>query len=164
MAKQIVNNGDTGLVARNKINENFTENYEAIALNTDKTGITTQQATDITTNKTKIANIENLTTVANVADTFTLDLENEAYKNFKIISADANAKTIVFDNVDATDSLIAVSVLIVYTTACAITMPTGFVINGGGTLPTATNGQAYWYAFESIDGGATGVIYPLRRV
>ena len=54
--------------------------------------------------------------------------------------------------------------LIDYTTACAITMPSGFVINGGGTLPTATDGQAYWYAFESVDGGATGVIYPLRRV
>ena len=112
----------------------------------------------------QMADIANLTTVAHESNTFTLDLENSANKNFKLVSADANAKTIVFDNVDSGDSLIAIAVLIEYITACAITMPAGFVVNGGGILPIATDGQAYWYAFESVDGGATGVIYPLRRV
>lgn len=30
MAKQVINNGDAGSVARGKINDNFTENYDAI--------------------------------------------------------------------------------------------------------------------------------------
>lgn len=46
MAQQIVNNGDTGLVARNKINENFTEVYagrDLIVLETASNFVVTNQ-------------------------------------------------------------------------------------------------------------------------
>ena len=114
-------------------------------------------------NTAQLAEVSNITTISHVGNVFTLDMENASSKNFKLISADANAKSIVLDNVDSQDSLITISILIVYATACVITMPVGFTVNGGESLPTPADGQSYWYALESIDGGTSGVIYSLRR-
>jgi len=109
----------------------------------------------------QMASIQSLITVTHAANVFTIDLNNAAIKNFKIVSADANAKSIIFSNKNASASLITVSVDLVCTTACAITHPTGTTFASG--TPSFTTGQSYWLAYDSIDGGTTWAGYSVRR-
>ena len=123
----------------------------------------TKNFIDIKKLDSQLDEITNMVTVSPIENVYTLDLQQAKTKIFRLVSSDANAKSIVFTNAGADNSLITVSVLVQFTTACALTMPSGFTINGGGALPSASNGQSYWYAFDSIDGGTSGKIYVMRR-
>lgn len=112
-------------------------------------------------NSSQLLDIANLNIVNHVANTYTLDLALSKIKNFKITSTDANAKSIVLLNKDTTAPLITISILLVCTTACAITHPTGTTFAGG--TPTFTTGQSYWVSYDSIDGGTTWAGYSVRR-
>lgn len=109
----------------------------------------------------QLADIVDMTTVSHVANVFTLSLASKPTKTFKIVSADANAKSIAFSGVNTLDGLITISVLLVCTTACAITHPTGTTFATGN--PTFVTGQSYWIVYESIDGGTTWAGYSVRR-
>lgn len=112
-------------------------------------------------NSQQLADIVDMATVAHAANVFTLPLSNKPTKTFKIVSADANAKSVVLSGVNSAEELITVSVLLVCTTACAITHPTGTTFASG--TPTFVTGQSYWIAYESIDGGSTWAGYSTRR-
>jgi hypothetical protein len=108
-----------------------------------------------------LADIANIVTVNPVANTYTLDMANQAIKNFKITSIDANTKSIVLTGINASLPLIQVNVLIVCTTGCTINSPTGVTFAAG--KPTLTTGQSIWVTYESIDGGTTWAGYSVRR-
>lgn len=146
------------------------KDLESLVIGEFGTGFVTDEMMDNTEGSIKglvastvssLADILHLTTVAPITNTYTLDLDNQPIKNFKITSADANAKTIALSNVDATKSLITISVLIICTTAAAFTHPTGVTFTGG--IPTFTTGQSYWVSYDSIDGGVTWAGYSVRR-
>ena len=109
----------------------------------------------------QLADIVDMATVAHVANVFTLPLANKPTKTFKIVSADANTKSVVLSGVNSAEELITVSVLLVCTTACAVTHPTGTTFATGN--PTFVTGQSYWIVYESIDGGTTWAGYYVRR-
>jgi hypothetical protein len=88
-------------------------------------------------------------------------MANQAIKNFKITSIDANTKSIVLTGINASLPLIQVNVLIVCTTGCTINSPTGVTFAAG--KPTLTTGQSIWVTYESIDGGTTWAGYSVRR-
>ena len=90
-------------------------------------------------NSSQLANITTTSDVAISGSTFTIDLENQVTGNYVIESEDATAKTIAFDNVNASASLITVAVLLISTTACAITYPSSVSFAGGE--PTFADGE-----------------------
>jgi hypothetical protein len=116
--------------------------------------------TEENVNADALATIARKTVVAHAANTYTLNLQNAAIKNFEITSADANAKTIAFDNVDTSLGLIQVCVHLICTTAAAFTHPAGATFAAGA--PTFTTGQSYDLAYISWDGGTTWEAFSVR--
>jgi len=100
-----------------------------------------------------LAAIAQKNVVAHVTNTYTLDLGNDPIKIFEVTSSDANAKAIVFSNVNAALGLIQVVVHLICTTACAITHPAGATFAAGA--PTFVTGESYDLAYISWDGGTT---------
>lgn len=110
--------------------------------------------------KSQLADMSNLSTVAAVANVYTLDMENKTQKIFNVVSEDANAKEIAITNAPTdTSKVISIAVLIVCTVAAVFTHPATFADNA----PAFTTGESYWAYYESIDGGTTYSAQYARR-
>ena len=82
-------------------------------------------------------------TVSPVTNVYTLDLDNKFVKDYKITSTNSTAKSIVLTNVPATaDKYIAISILVVMTTACTLTYPSGSSFPNNDA-PTYINGDKF---------------------
>lgn len=107
-----------------------------------------------------IRDLTDLITVEHVNNTYTLDMHGSKNQNFKITSADANAKTITIINAPSGASLIQVNCLIICIAAAAFTH-TGVTFATGN--PTYSTGQSYQETYDSINGGASYAGYSTRR-
>ena len=106
-------------------------------------------AEKLAANESHIASLTNYSTVAAVTDVYTLDINNQAVKNFRIATADANAKTVAFSNIPVeTEVLIELT----YTNAAAITWPAGITWLSG-SAPTFVAGKKYRILFFTVNGG-----------
>lgn len=120
---------------------------KAAKVKTDKITVTNNINLDDTTES--IASLTQYTTVAAVTNTYTLDVNNQAVKNFRITTADANAKTVAFSNVPAETEIL---IELTYTNAAAITWPAGITWLSG-SAPSLTAGKKYRILFFTVNGG-----------
>lgn len=88
---------------------------------------------------TQMAEMLNYSTVAAVADVYTIDFANSPVKNVKIETEDTNAKTVAISNVP-TDAELFIE--LTYTNAAAITWFAGITWLSG-SAPTFTAGKVY---------------------
>jgi hypothetical protein len=90
-------------------------------------------------NSVDLAELSNYSTVAAVANVYTIDFANRPVKNVKITTADAVAKTVAVANVP-TDAELFIE--LTYTNAAAITWFAGITWLSG-SAPTFTAGKVY---------------------
>ena len=102
-------------------------------------------------NSSKLNDIANITEVSAVSNTWTIDLQGKATKNFFIETLDTTAKTLAFANVPS-NALVQVTIMMKYTNACAITRPAS-VVWQNGIVPTFTVGKVYFTQYISKNGG-----------
>lgn len=110
-----------------------------------------------------ISELTDITPVAFVDGTATIDLAGRYNKAVAIESEDADPKSIaIISPPSAAGKRIQVNVRFIATTACAITHPTGATFANG--TPSFTTGQEYELLYTSIDGGTTYEAYSMRAV
>ena len=85
-----------------------------------------------------------------VADTFTLDIANSRFKNFRIETEDATAKTVAVSNVPTECELL---IELTYTNVAAITWFDDIVWSYG-VIPIFEAGRRYRILFMTQDAGA----------
>lgn len=97
-----------------------------------------------------LASIIQYTTVPAVANIYAINLDNQAFKNVKMITSDAAAKTVIVSNVPAQCELF---IELTYTNAAAITWFAG-VTWLSGSAPALTAGKVYRMSFYTSNAGA----------
>jgi hypothetical protein len=117
---------------------------------TDKITVSNNINLDIVSST--LAELLNYSTVAAVADVYTIDFANSPVKNVKIETEDTNAKTVAISNVP-TDAELFIE--LTYTNAAAITWFAGITWLSGAA-PTFETGKVYRIALFKYGTGWHG--------
>lgn len=117
---------------------------------TDK--ITVNNNINLDTVSSTLAEMLNYSTVAAVADVYTIDFANSPVKNVKIETEDTNAKTVALANVPTAAELF---IELTYTNAAAITWFAGITWLSGAA-PTFETGKVYRIALFKYGTGWHG--------
>lgn len=94
-----------------------------------------------------LAEMSNYVTVAAAANIYTIDLTNRPFKNIRMTTADAVAKTVAIANVPAGDCELFIE--LTYTNAAAIIWFAN-IIWLSGSAPTFIAGKVYRLAFFKV--------------
>ena len=113
-------------------------------------GMAANVAKDLGTTNAELAQIANYIDVAAVSDTFTLDIADSRFKNFRIETEDAAAKTVAVSNVPTECELL---IELTYTNVAAITWFDDIVWSYG-VIPIFEAGRRYRILFMTQDAGA----------
>lgn len=97
------------------------------------------------------ANYDAYTAVADVSNTFTVNVANKASLNVSMAVADTNAKTVAVSNIPTRTSIL---LELTYTSAGAITWPTGITWETGA-IPVFTAGKLYYISLITSNSGTT---------
>ena len=161
MAKQIINNGDSGLLARTKINDNFTEVYTSVTAATTGLDGTTTTVRDFSASWVNVS-----TNLSQITATNTLQLSSST-GNSITISAATSATAGLMSSQDKTT-------LTILTTAYNALnyFPTGNTVDyllvagggGGGGSNLTVLRRPNVYEFHGGGGGGGGVMVGTRTI